>query len=448
MTTLHEQAMQYIYQQVLQRLLEHMSQAQRACVQLLIQRLSVAAGGGEYLGSFRLLVVHGHDTRSAELLALLRAAQLSVALRAPATFHLSVVVACVPAMGAEQAQAHARAFSGLFLTDDPRVDLLMLKGGRAVPFCPRAAALGSGTLREREALLLFAHLTGAGPEALMGSRLHLQLADAYRAVIDTDTPPSALVSAVAAYSRCRYLAWSRSHLRAAGAGRLHGARPCLRTLSQTMAYVHRLACTPLEPMEAPLFDNRYTPPLRLLDLDDLLHGEQGRLAEVMGGSALHLPRSALLGAFVDPVLPAYFTDLHARLNGRPSRLPAALQGQAQQLLQQAYGVGDTQLVCALSAPFSRRGEGLEGFLRVHHPTARALLAQLHAALQGQPCSESAMRWLLDTSGLTLHELRAVYAGHTSTPVWRLLQRLAARDAALRWQAGTTSWRVQPQRASR
>ena len=91
MSNIHEQAMHYIYQQVLDRLLEHMSQAQRACVQLLIQRLLVAAGGVEYIGDFRVLVIHGHDRCNTRLLAFLRAAQLSIALRAPDTFRLQVV---------------------------------------------------------------------------------------------------------------------------------------------------------------------------------------------------------------------------------------------------------------------------------------------------------------------------------------------------------------------
>jgi len=74
--------MHYIYQQVLERLLAHMSQAQRASLQLLIQRLLVAAGGPEYIGTFRLQVLQGSDRQGARLLAMLRAAQLSIAMRA------------------------------------------------------------------------------------------------------------------------------------------------------------------------------------------------------------------------------------------------------------------------------------------------------------------------------------------------------------------------------
>ncbi|HCP30397.1 MAG TPA: hypothetical protein DIT96_12450, partial [Pseudomonas sp.] len=86
MTAIHDQAMHHIYRQVLERLLNHMSQSQRASLQLLIQRLLIAAGGAEYIGTFRVLALHGNDRRSARLLAMLRAAQLSIATRGPVTF--------------------------------------------------------------------------------------------------------------------------------------------------------------------------------------------------------------------------------------------------------------------------------------------------------------------------------------------------------------------------
>lgn len=120
MSIVHDQAMHFIYQQVLERLLNHMSKEQRASLQLLIQRLLVAAGGPEYIGTFRLLVVQGADRRSARLLAILRAAQLSIALRAPVTFKLRVLVTCLPATSSALLEQHERSFNALFMHDDPR----------------------------------------------------------------------------------------------------------------------------------------------------------------------------------------------------------------------------------------------------------------------------------------------------------------------------------------
>lgn len=53
MTTIQDQAMNYVYQQVLQRLLSFFSRAERTALQLMIQRLVVAAGGWSELAISR-----------------------------------------------------------------------------------------------------------------------------------------------------------------------------------------------------------------------------------------------------------------------------------------------------------------------------------------------------------------------------------------------------------
>jgi len=90
MTNTHDQAMNYVYQQVLQRLLSFFSRAERTALQLLIQRVVVAAGGMERIGEFKVLTIQTGTRDSCYTLALLRAAQLSIAGRAPATFQLRV----------------------------------------------------------------------------------------------------------------------------------------------------------------------------------------------------------------------------------------------------------------------------------------------------------------------------------------------------------------------
>lgn len=58
MNNFHEQAMCFVYQQVLQRLLGCFSRPERIALQLLIQRLLVAAGGVDNIGRYRVIVVH------------------------------------------------------------------------------------------------------------------------------------------------------------------------------------------------------------------------------------------------------------------------------------------------------------------------------------------------------------------------------------------------------
>lgn len=164
MTAIHDQAMHYIYQQVLERLLNHMSQAQRASLQLLIQRLLVAAGGPEYIGTFSLQVLQGSDRHSSRLLAMLRAAQLSIALRSPVTFQLRVLVVSLPVADNATLEAHERSFSALFMQDDPRVQLQMIEGRAVVPFSRRLSVMPERWLLARDAMLMFGHMIDARSE--------------------------------------------------------------------------------------------------------------------------------------------------------------------------------------------------------------------------------------------------------------------------------------------
>ena len=59
MDNFHEQAMSFVYQQVLHRLLGFFNRLERVALQLLIQRLLVAAGGLDRIGSYRILVIGG-----------------------------------------------------------------------------------------------------------------------------------------------------------------------------------------------------------------------------------------------------------------------------------------------------------------------------------------------------------------------------------------------------
>ena len=90
MSHFHKQAMSFVYQQVLHRLLGFFNRLERVALQLLIQRLLVAAGGLDRIGSYRILVIHEGGKECAYTLALLRAAQLSIAGRSPTTFMLRV----------------------------------------------------------------------------------------------------------------------------------------------------------------------------------------------------------------------------------------------------------------------------------------------------------------------------------------------------------------------
>ncbi|WEK28819.1 MAG: hypothetical protein P0Y58_18105 [Candidatus Pseudomonas phytovorans] len=454
MTAIHDQAMHYIYQQVLERLLSQMSQAQRASLQLLIQRLLVAAGGPEYIGTFRVLVLHGGDCRSARLLAMLRAAQLSIALRAPVTFQLRVLVVSVPVAASGTLEGHERSFSALFMQDDPRVELQMIEGREVVPFSRRPSALPERWLLARNTLLMFGHMIDARPEALLGSRLHLELADAVGFALLAPTPADVLITAIPVRQRRRYLAWARRSLRLAGERGPHVLHQCLAALAQGLSRLHgAVEATPgrkAGPIPGAVMEDA---PLRVIAIDDLLpHLLEGQqLDGMLGGGFENAEDAWPLAAFVDRQAPAQLHELRARSLERQAARPAlrladplddSKRHDVHALpLGKAYGINQTQLVCLLFSPFARQGKRLERFLQCRHADMLVALPYLHRALQGKPCPDAVSDWLVNTSGLPLVQLRAVYEGRMPLAAWRLQSNLARRDVHLRLLPRPSSGRL-------
>jgi hypothetical protein len=434
----HDQAMHFIYQQVLERLLSHMSKEQRASLQLLIQRLLVAAGGPEYIGTFRLLVVHGADRRSARLLAILRAAQLSIALRAPVTFKLRVLVACLPITSSALLEQHERTFSALFMHDDPRVLLQMVEGADVMPFCRRADAAARRRPLTREALLLFGHLVDARPQALLGSRTHLELADAVRRALAEYPGADALVTAVPAHQRRRFAAWARRSLRLAGATRLGSLHQCVDSLARGLGQLQAAADSPGVAVAVSDSSRSRALPMRVIVIDDLLAQllSDSQLDLVLGWGFEAMQESPPLAGFVDPLALAQLPETGARgqLPDAPrcsQSGPAGSQALQPGRFAKAYGLEQTQVACMLHRPFCDQGAGLKRFLQCCHADMLVALPYLHRALQGKSCPDAVKDWIVNTSGLQLAQLRMVYKGRLGTGVRHLLDNLARRDVQLR-----------------
>ena len=141
MSTIHEQAMSYVYQQVLQRLIGHFTRAERTSLQLLVQRIVVAAGGMEQVGNYKVLIAHGGGEVSSYTLALLRAAQLTIAGRSPKTFQIRVATLRHAGMTQATLDSLNQGYAALFFHDDPRVELLMVENHEVLPFKPSAPAV-------------------------------------------------------------------------------------------------------------------------------------------------------------------------------------------------------------------------------------------------------------------------------------------------------------------
>ncbi|NIF17721.1 hypothetical protein [Pantoea sp. Cy-639] len=451
MSTTHDQAMHHVYQQVLQRLHEHMTQAQRASVQLLMQRLLVAAGGQEYIGGLHLMLPLGSDRRNAYLLTCLRAAQLNIARRHRESFRLTVLVVRQPTLDGETLANHQRAFDALCMHTDPRVTLLRVDCGQAGAFGARPACSQAQQVEARNAWLLFGHLAGAEPEALIGARAYLELATGLGLAVAADTSIDALVSVAPLVQRRRLLAWGRRCLR--HTLEIAQAVPvnCARSLVEGLGQVSAVLADPL-PEPRPQAQRQGALALRVLAVDDLLaHVDDGPSLEAMLGRERVQPCHAQGPAGVfDPLPLAHLHGLKAQhidqcgyrqgaqrflkgLGRRQVDWPQgqALRREAEARLLDAYGVSDAQLTCLLYSPFEASGRNLEHFVACCYPGMRVALPYLHRALQGRPCPEPVLRWLIEISGLELAQLRAIYAGRFRPEARRLFLLLAQRDRWLR-----------------
>ncbi|MFS0827109.1 hypothetical protein [Pseudomonas phoenicis] len=444
MSEMHDQAMQAIFRQVLERLLDHLNQAQRASLQLLIQRLLVAAGGVERIGEFRLLVLHGNDRSSDHLLACLRAAQLTLAQRFSQTFALRVVVPCHPGMHALERAHHLHCFNVLYLHDDSRVELLLAEADGLRPYEAHVFALEQPRTAAREAWLLSGHAQQGTARGLLGSRLWLQLAQACVPAVRARNGASALVTAMPHPQRLRLLAWSRRCLRLIEPGRTP-AFQCARAMIEALARLQtRMAQLPASPCDLVSRSPLHGCNLQLLSLDELLQhiGHQDRLQGLLGHRSEHHADASGLHAFTDLPLLGRLSELQARYSDPESRQSAGLPVQAPSWRanpasgasadsENDYSLGEEQLACLLFAPFVERGARLEAFVRRCHPNMQVAMPYLHHALQGGVCPDAVVRWLVNVSGVSLPRLQRLYGLRVDARTLCLQRHLAKRDARLR-----------------
>lgn len=453
MTATHDQAMNYVYQQMLQRLLGFFSRAERTALQLLIQRLVMSAGGLERIGDYKVLAIQSGSRDSCYTLALLRAAQLSIAGRAPATFQLRVATLRLNGAASTALENIHRSCSALFLYDDPRVEVLMVDNREVLPFNHLAPISEAGRESNRLNLLMVGHRRAwDGPLELWDDG-YLATGEFYGQIARWDKGVDALISSDTPRRQKQFLeglirAAAKAGLKAPGhheAGyeglfaRLDELgsdcyrefypesaqaawRPaerfeaCRRT---TFIDIHDMLVSNLEErwplltdflgfqpdeLSAQLSDNDYVS----LSISAHLRGlqacfVQGRTYEA--GVSEFLQRALVM--MRRKQVPERFCEQAMETFGNPmtmtdQRALAAVEA------QKNLGLSEAQLVCLLFAPFVDNGAALEHFLRQCHPGMLVALPDLHRAMQGGPAPEQVLQWMVDVSGLPVSLIGTLY----------------------------------------
>ncbi|NVZ53327.1 hypothetical protein HX792_23505 [Pseudomonas sp. B6002] len=443
MSAIHEQAMTYVYQQVLQRLIGHFSRAERTALQLLIQRIVVAAGGMEQVGDYKVLVAHGGGEVSSYTLALLRAAQLTIAGRAPRTFHLRVATLRHAGMTQDTLDTLHRGYGRLFFHDDPRVELLMVDHGEVLPFNHLRPASAPGRETSQRNRLMVGHLTSGDIRATLCNDTYLALGDFYQRVTSWNGGVHAVVSGDSVRKQSQFLAWLKKSAQGAGLtiprsppASLNGLYARMDEWSQ--GYYRELYGEHyVEREDAAKGGHRHLAYIGIADLlEDIAQPGSTLLTEFMAYVVDPLGFHFSNPTYANPLLMAHLRGLQAEClrdldyeagaegfviqaaNAmRQRQIPEELLAQAAtregRLMSSAYalqffGVEEGQLICLLCSPFIHHGERLEGYLRQCHPGMLVALPELHKVLQGKPAADMLQQWVIDTSGLPLNLLQHLY----------------------------------------
>ena len=443
MSAIHEQAMNYVYQQVLQRLIGHFTREERTALQLLIQRIIVSAGGMEQIGDYKVLIAHGGGVVSSYTLALLRAAQLTIAGRSPRTFQLRVATLRHAGMTQSTLDTLNRGYGRLFFHDDARVELLMVDNQEVHPFNHQRPASSIGRETSQRNMLMAGHLTSGDCRAILCSDTYLALGDFYQRVSTWHGGVHALVSGDCARKQSQLLAWLKKTAQGAGVAIPSTRPPSLNGLFTRMSEwsegyyrdmygEHYVASS--NPSKA---CHRH---LAYIGIADLLEGlapeSSPLLADFMAYAPDPLDFHFSQPTYSNPLLMAHLHGLQgeclrdldyekgvegfiqqAARNIRHRDLPERLLAQAttregrdssNTYAQQFFGLDGTQLTCMLHSPFIHHGERLESYLRQCHPGMLVALPELHKVLQGRPSADMLQQWVTDTSGLPMSLLQHLY----------------------------------------
>ncbi|MHC8305892.1 hypothetical protein [Pseudomonas sp. PB3P13] len=453
MTSIHDQAMNYVYQQVLQRLLGFFSRAERTALQLLIQRLVLAAGGMERIGEYKVLTIQNGTRDSCHTLALLRAAQLSIAGRAPVTFQLRVASLRLNGTSPTARENIQRSYSALFLHDDPRVEVVVVDHRQVLAFDPHATISNAGREANRLNLLMVGHrrvwdqpiniwddhylATGefygqvarwrGGVDALVCSdnlrqqRLYIDAVKRAAAKVGVQicTPGNDGFEQLfdvldelgndcyrALYTRQAQAQWRPAE----------EFEECRRTsyvdiqdilvsnLEERWPLLTEFLGYQPDEFWAHLGDNECVSPWIAAHVRGL-HAcfVQGRSYE--SGVTEYLQRALVL--MRRRQVPERLCDLAVEAFGNPARA-AERRAHAAADAQKSLGLSEAQLVCLLFAPFNERGASLERFLRQCHPGMLVAMPDLHRAMQGHPVSDQIMQWMVDVSGLPVNLIGTLY----------------------------------------
>lgn len=454
MNNFHEQAMGFVYQQVLHRLLGCFSRPERIALQLLIQRLLVAAGGVERIGNYRVMVVHEGGKECAYTLAFLRAAQLSIAGRSPETFKLRIAILRQPRMTANVMERIQTQCNELFIYEDMRVELLIVDEQSTTRLHKQTVFESLPSVMNRTQVLMSGHLTQGDARATFFYSDLLARAKLYRQACRWGARVDALIDRRPPSHLGQYVTWIQQ------VAEQHGHAPpgddhesfenavklCSKLdddykefLKLPPAYrgefsaisggsndidvinIFDCLCHEADVLSSQVLMFVEGPwNIKMLDIEEPqaavvlvaahLQGLRGTYqygVEYSVGADAYLRRASLENQCNERFKGQLIKRLGASFN-TPKRI-RKLHGVATQYLGELHGVNNEQLGCFICSPFVNKADDLESFLQNCYPEKLQYIHEFRRVLMDpESSSQVDIAWLESVSGLPLASLQALY----------------------------------------
>lgn len=453
MNNFHEQAMGFVYQQVLHRLLGFFSRPERIALQLLIQRLLVAAGGMERIGHYRVMVVHEGGKECAYTLAFLRAAQLSIAGRSPETFKLRIAILRQPRMTANVMERIQTQCSELFIYEDKRVELLLVDEQGTTRMHKQSVFENLPSIMNRTQVLMSGHLTQGDARATFFYSDLLARAKLYGQACRWGARVDALIDRRPPSHLGQYVRWIKQVAEQQGHASLgvdhedfeSAVKLCsqldddykqLLQLPPTSSAEFSAICGSNDVSVINIFDclchevdvlhsqvlmfvegpwnikalDIEEPQAAVVLLAAHLQGLRGTYqygVEYSVGADAYLRRASLENQCNERFKGQLIKSLGASFN-TPKRI-RRLHGVATQYLGELHGVNNEQLGCFICSPFVSKADDLEQFLQNRYPEKLQYLHEFRRVLMDPDTSSQVdITWLESVSGLPLASLQALY----------------------------------------
>jgi hypothetical protein len=433
-------------------LLSWMSPEDRLGVERCAARLHASLPRPDDLAANTVLVMYGGGKDSSFVVAFTRAVQLTLAARHTATFTLRVATNFQPGMAIGVTANIDRVYRALGLLEDSRVELVAVVGQQWAPYRPGFRMPASLLERYRLSILMNGHHTAGSNRATFCNACNMSMVQSFAVALGAGPPADVIITGDSEVERRSYLGAVRRVARELGLARPRSAG--FKGFTQQFAAIARSYADqvygptagpdvveaidaeriPGEPDFFSLFaDTKYD-----------AGSHWGLLTGFLGFRFDTLAFSFSESDCSNPALMAHLRGLKAeRLWGRPYAEGVAeyrdyalglmrqkdfprpllaamaaryadpeaierMRRQAAAYAEQVLGLGETQLVCMLNAPFVDAGRNLGRYLAAEQAAHAGREGDFRDALCGIKGAGKEASLLETWSGLSLERLRHLY----------------------------------------